>query len=407
MSFYNLLRTAWYSLRAYKLRIFLTMIGIIIGISSVSAILAIGEGLKKEASASMESSNLNKVTINYSAGADQEEINAVPFKESDLQELEKLDGVKKVTKNDNQNDFFSFNYQEVSYFDRISSFEVKSYSKRDQKRELSFGRNMSKAEGESDKKLIVLGYGTALELFGEPEKALGKGIRLKDEMYEVIGVGKAVVETEMEFDLGGMDRIDPNSSLVPKNALVDEQSTAEIMNLSIYLEPGMDKNTVVSAAKDKLYELHPDMNGEYEEFDMQKIIESMQKVISNITLFVVFVTGISLLVGGIGVMNIMYVSVTERKREIGIRRAIGAKPKTILLQFLIEAIFITGLGGLIGIALGYGLSVLIGIFLPFSPVMTAKNFIGAASISVLTGLIFGIIPASKAAKLDPIKAIYK
>ena len=103
----------------------------------------------------------------------------------------------------------------------------------------------------------------------------------------------------------------------------------------------------------------------------------------------------------------MYVSVTERKREIGIRRAIGAKPRSIMFQFLLEAIFITVIGGLLGIILGYLIAIIAGEFMPIKPVMTVKNFLGASSISVMTGLIFGIVPASKASKLDPIKAIYK
>jgi len=123
-------------------------------------------------------------------------------------------------------------------------------------------------------------------------------------------------------------------------------------------------------------------------------------------MFITLITAISLFVGGIGVMNIMYVSVTERKREIGIRRAIGATPNSIMLQFLFEAVFVTLLGGLIGILVGFLLSQFAGLFMPFKPVITIKSFIGASSTSVVVGVVFGIIPAYNASKLDPIKAIY-
>lgn len=405
MNFYNFIRTAWYSIRAYKLRIFLTMIGIIIGISSVSAILAIGEGLKAEASSSMESANLNKVTIEYMPPMGQEDINAVPFEEGDISELKKISGVKDITMNESQNNFFSGVYQEIRYFDRSTSGEVNNYSDSDGEKPVGIGRNFLKPEAEGDSRVIVLGHEIAKQLFDDPERAIGKGVTIKGEVFEVIGVGE---EASMDMGLDfSMDFSDPNASTVPAKVDFGGEENDQISNIGVALEPGADKEKVLTDVKDKLYELHPDIEGEYTEFDMEEIIESMQGVIGNITMFVVFVTGISLLVGGIGVMNIMYVSVTERKREIGIRRAIGAKPKDILVQFLIESIFITGIGGLIGIGFGYLLSLAVGAFLPFPPVMTLGNFVGASSISVITGLVFGIIPASKAAKLDPIVAIYK
>lgn len=405
MNFYNFMRTAWYSIRAYKLRIFLTMIGIIIGISSVSAILAIGEGLKAEASTSMESANLNKITIEYMPPGGQEDINAVPFEEDDIIELKKIDDVKDVTKNNSENNFFMGTYQDMSYFDKSVAGEVNNYSDSDGKMALASGRNLSKVESEGDSRVIVLGHEMAKQLFESPERAIGKGVTVKGEIFEVVGVRE---EASMDMGLNfSMDFSDPNSSTIPSKVDFGEQENDQIWNLSVALEPGGDKEKILTEVKDKLYELHPEIQGEYVEFDMEEIIESMQSVIGNITMFVAFVTGISLLVGGIGVMNIMYVSVTERKREIGIRRAIGAKPRDILIQFLIEAVFITGLGGVIGIAFGYLFSMAVGAFLPFPPVMTVRNFIGAASISMITGLVFGIIPASKAAKLDPIVAIYK
>ncbi|MFQ7057612.1 MAG: FtsX-like permease family protein [Turicibacter sanguinis] len=132
----------------------------------------------------------------------------------------------------------------------------------------------------------------------------------------------------------------------------------------------------------------------------------MNEMISAITLFIAFISAISLLVGGIGVMNIMYVSVTERRREIGIRRAIGATPNSILLQFLFEAMFVTLIGGIIGILTGFVLSQIVGLFLPFTPILSLSAFVGASSTSIIIGIIFGIVPARKAANLEPIKAIY-
>ena len=155
---------------------------------------------------------------------------------------------------------------------------------------------------------------------------------------------------------------------------------------------------------------HVSLAGEYKLQDSSEEIEILTTIIGAITTFVSAITGIALFVGGVGVMNIMYVSVTERKREIGIRRAIGAKPRTILFQFLFEAIIVTGVGGIIGIALGYIFGSIVSTFIPiegFKALLTAITLIGSASISVLVGVIFGIIPARNASKMDPIKAIYQ
>lgn len=408
MKFYNLLRTAWYSMRAYKLRIFLTMIGIIIGIASVSAILAIGEGVKKEATSSIEKSSLNKITINYNVGFESDDVTVRPFEKSDINEIKKVPGVQKVKENDEEQIFGFNDFEEISYFNRHTSTEFKKYEQKDKDRKASLGRNINSVEGKSNKRVIFLSYRVAEELFKEPEKALGKAVKMKGELFEVIGVGQEINMGEFEISLGNMDRMQDDISIVPEKAIKEKKKSEDsIQNISIFLEPGVDKDEVINEVKEKLHELHPDVKGEYEEFNLQEIIDSMQKVIGSITLFVAFAAGISLLVGGIGVMNIMYVSVTERKREIGIRRAIGAKPRSIMLQFLVEAIFITVIGGFLGIILGYLIAIVAGEFMPIKPVMTVSNFLGASSISVITGLIFGIVPASKASKLDPIKAIYK
>ncbi len=408
MKLYDLLRTAWYSIRAYKFRIFLTMIGIIIGIASVSAILAIGEGVKKEATSSIEDSGFNKITIEYFPDYDSEDATLKAFEKSDIDEIKRIPGVKDVEEND-QEEFFSFgDFEEISYFDKFASVEFKTYEESHKDRKAFIGRNISEVEGSSDRRIIFLSYEAAEDLFKEPEKALGKAVKFKGELYEVIGVGEKVNMDNVQISFGPPESMDEEISVIPEKAIREvEQGEAEIQNISVILEPGEDTEEVINNVKDKLYELHPDLKGEYEEFNFQEIVESMQQIIGNITLFVAFAAGISLLVGGIGIMNIMYVSVTERKREIGIRRAIGAKPRTIMIQFLIEAIFITVLGGLIGVILGYIIASIAGQFMPITPVMTVSNFLAASSISVITGLVFGIIPASKASKLDPIKAIYE
>ncbi|WP_373804962.1 ABC transporter permease, partial [Jeotgalibaca porci] len=165
---------------------------------------------------------------------------------------------------------------------------------------------------------------------------------------------------------------------------------------------------VTMAVLDDLMMAYPDDEGYFEEDrSNEQMMEEINSYINGIVLFLVAITAISLFVGGIGVMNIMYVSVTERKREIGIRRAIGAKPRMILWQFLLEAAFITFIGGIIGLLLGYGAAVLVGVFIDIPVILTPSIMIISTSVSVITGLVFGIIPALSASRMDPIKAIYQ
>lgn len=400
----NLIMTAWYSIRAYKLRIFLTMIGIIIGVSSVSTILAVGNGLSEQAVKSMDSPTLNTVTVSYNQGFSGDMVNVKAFKESDIKEIQRIKGVKSVEKN-KQSNMFAMDFKTISFFDKSYGSQLMEY-KAGTNYPIVAGRNFSKSEIESSKNIVILGEDAAKTIFGKPEDAIGKAISMGGSMYEVVGVRKAV---DMEgFNLNFS--MDMGASLFPKKTYEELNKKEEddgINNLSITLTNDADAKKVSESVKSKLKELNPDITGQYVTSSDQEQIEAIRGVFGYITTFVALVTGISLLVGGIGVMNIMYVSITERRREIGIRRAIGAKPQSILMQFLVEAIFITGAGGLIGIFIGYVGSLLLGLILPFKPVMTSGNFILASSISVLTGIIFGVIPAYKAAKLDPIKAIYQ
>ena len=196
-------------------------------------------------------------------------------------------------------------------------------------------------------------------------------------------------------------------SYVPQKIKENMNKKDFIDSLDIYVKPGFENKKVFDDVNEYLKKAHGKLDGKYEMEDPQAVTKAFEQIIGGLTAFVALVTGISLFVGGIGVMNIMYVSVSERKREIGIRRAIGAKPNSILLQFLFESILVTGLGGLIGILFGFLFSKLIGVFLPFAPILTAKSFIGATLTSVIVGIVFGMIPAYNASRLDPIKAIYK
>ena len=394
MSIINLIKTSIYSLKFRKLRVFLTMIGIIIGISSVVTILSIGDGLKKEVLKSSEDTSANKINVSFTPENPETDMNLIePFTESDIYNLRNIDGVQKVEASKHSMGGMSVFTCDLSYFDKSSFGALDTFE--DKAIDIQYGRSFSK--GEEDNNYIVLDIDVAKTLFDDPKKAIGHGININRENFEVIGVQKEPSALSL---LGGYNYIS-------KQAKESMTSSDTINSIDVYIEPNKNGEEVFKDIDKELKLVHNNIQGKYELQDPQQITKVFESIIGGLTKFIALVTGISLFVGGIGVMNIMYVSVSERKREIGIRRAIGAKPRSILLQFLLEAIIVTGIGGLIGILCGYLFAKLAGAFLPFPPVLSVGSFIGATLTSVIVGVIFGIIPAINASKLDPIKAIYK
>ncbi|AJA49812.1 ABC-type transport system, involved in lipoprotein release, permease component [Clostridium pasteurianum DSM 525 = ATCC 6013] len=395
MNLFELIYSAFLSLRAHKFRVFLTMIGIIIGISSVVTILSIGAGLKAQVNQSTQNVSVNTITINF----EPEDLNSVsmttPFQHSDFNDLQNIDGVEKISESTGGLANLLGINENAQFFDKQTSLTMNTYDK--QNLNLIYGRRITQEDDSFKNYVIILTEDHANSLFGtDLKQTIGKGINIKGEFFQVIGIQKK--------DATGLIT---SYDYIPPFAKTLFENDTSISSIDIKVKQGYDTNSVFKSIQKELKILHPDLKGKYVQADPQAITKSIEKIIGGLTLFIAIVSGISLFVGGIGVMNIMYVSVTERRREIGIRRAIGAKPKTILLQFLIESIFITVLGGILGISIGYGISVIIGLFLPFKPVLTIGTLLGSSITSITVGIIFGIIPAYKAANLNPIKAIYK
>lgn len=395
MSIMNLIKTSISSIKAHKLRVFLTMIGIIIGISSVVTILSIGDGLKAEVNKSIEGTSANKYNINFMPENTGVSTGVVEyFNKSDIEDIKRISKVQKVEGSQgNSIGGLNIAVADISYFDKRSFLVTDSYDNKTIN--VEYGRTFKK--GEENKNLIVLNNKVAKDLFEDVESAIGKGVSLSGTIYEVIGVQAPI----SGFSLFG------ELSYISEANISTINASDGINSIDVYIEPEGNIDEIFEEIKNTLERNHPNLDGEYKMQDPQEITKAFEKIIGGLTMFITAITGISLFVGGIGVMNIMYVSVTERKREIGIRRAIGAKPMSILLQFLFEAILVTGMGGIIGILFGFLFSKVAGIYMPFPPVVTVKSFVGATLTSVIVGIVFGIIPAYNASKLDPIKAIYK
>ena len=409
---HNLLISTFLSLKAHKFRVFLTMLGIIIGISSVVTIAALGEGIRQQTVELADSANANEIRMQYTLPMTEEtmyheESNFV-FSRIDMKRIQKIDGVACVFKDYCEGKGFGSKEMisgEFDYFGQTASVQLTPYSKQ---QPLLYGRDITPADANHD--VIVLShdifdYGIMID---DPEEMIDQAIAINGYMYKVIGIKQPYDYDSMSLSGGEEDYMSAMTSVVSRASYNELTRFKPISALKIKVEETADRYAVTEAVTQSLIESYPDEEGIFEEDrSNEEMQQEMESYMSGIVNFLMAITAISLLVGGIGVMNIMYVSVTERKREIGIRRAIGAKPRNILFQFILEAAFITFIGGIVGLAFGYGIALLVGNFMELQPVLTMQTILLSTSVSVLTGLFFGIMPAINAAKMDPIKAIYQ
>ena len=407
----NIIKSSLTNLKGHKLRVFITLLWIIMGITSSILVSSIGNGLKKEVTDSVNRVNPNK-TRNYFESDDSNMVSMEsflnPFKLEDIEELSFIDGVERISSS--KDDFTMDYYYSDAYFNKKSTYvDIKEF--KDEKIVPVYGRSFS--YDDDNRKVIIITLQNATDLFTKPKDAIGQGITISNNIYEVIGViDENSIKNDSKDDSNNMYYdIDYLTSYMPSKAFNDLMNEfsypQEIYSLDLVVSKGYDINEVSGNVINKLYELHPDINGSYNIEDPSEATKELESMISTINKFVTLITAISMFVGGIGVMNIMYVSVMERQREIGIRRAIGAKPLDILIQFLVEAIFITVLGGIIGIIVGFIVVNYSSCYLPFKAIPNINSLLFASLTTVVTGIIFGIVPAIKASKLDPIKAIYK
>lgn len=409
----SVIKSSLINLKGHKLRVFVTLLWIIIGITSSILVSSIGNGLKKEVTDSVNRVNPNKTRI-YFESSDSNMANMEtflnPFKLEDIDELSFIEGVERISASKDDFSMGSMYYSDASFDKKTTYLDIKEFN--DDKIVPVFGRNFS--YDDENRKVIIITMQNAIDLFNSPKEALGKGITINNHIYEVIGIiDENSIKNNSESNINNMYYDDMNYiySYMPKKAFNDLMNQfsypQEIYSLDLVVSKGYDMYEVSGNVINKLYELHPDINGSYNIDDPTEETKELESMISTINKFVTLITAISMFVGGVGVMNIMYVSVMERQREIGIRRAIGAKPLDILVQFLVEAIFITVLGGIIGIVIGFIVVNYASNYLPFKALPNINSLLFASVTTVITGTIFGIVPAIKASKLDPIKAIYK
>jgi putative ABC transport system permease protein len=398
MNIWDSFKIALSSIWNHKIRSILTMLGIIIGVAAVIIIVAIGQGTKKQMTDELFSTDKNAIDIYYEYIPPEGETEMFweepELTSEDIETLAEVPGVKAVVAT-NQG-WGMMTHEDEQGEMQITGVGAEFFRARDI--QVVEGRALYAADNDGLNRVVLIDTIAREKFFKETENPIGEIIDLNDNPYKVVGVYESPLPEQFRNkEMGEM--------LMPRTVISMMFGNREIEQLQVIASDPENISETGRLAAETLTVEKGLENGQYSTNDFEDYEKELNTMISLLTLLIGSIAGISLLVGGIGVMNIMLVSVTERTREIGLRKAIGATRGKILLQFLIESITLTSLGGLIGIGLAAAGSILVSEFSPITASVSPLIVLIGVSFSALIGIIFGLLPANKASKLSPIEAL--
>lgn len=409
MNYQNLFKIAIRAIAANKMRSFLTALGIIIGIAAVITMLAIGQGSKASIKANIAEMGSNMIMISPGAdmrgGVRQDASSMETLKQADYQSIKDecnyISAISPTVNSSGQWIYGNNNTQSSIYGVNQDYLSIRQLKVAD-------GEMFTDTDIKAASKVCILGQTVVDYLFPDGSDPIGKVVRFNSIPFRVIGVLK-----KKGYNSMGMDQDDlvlvPYTTVMKRimaqtylGGIVCSAITEEVS------QPAHDQITEILRRNHKLKDATDTTEADEDDFNIrsqEEISSMMNSTMSTITILLGSVAGISLLVGGIGIMNIMYVSVTERTREIGLRMSVGARGIDILNQFLIEAILLSVTGGIIGVILGVSLSLSLNYFFHIATQIEPWSIIMSFAVCTFTGVFFGWYPAKKAARLDPIEAI--
>ena len=404
MLFWTILKVGLKSLVASPMRSFLTMLGIIIGVGAVIAMLAMGAGAQKSVMSRITAMGTNLLIVRPGQSESRGVFTGVRQNLTVADALairDEAEGVRLVSPVVSRN-------AQVKYMNRNANTRVTGISTtylpiRDY--QVEKGRLFTEREAEGTFRVAIIGPVTAEKLFGQSE-GVDETIKINGVNFRVVGITKA------KGDQGFFSSDD--LVFVPYETGMKQLFGMDFLGeIDVQANDGADMIKVqdqITAVLRKRHRIAEGRDNDFEVRNQADIIDTAKQATGTFGVLLGGIGGISLLVGGIGIMNIMLVTVTERTREIGIRKAIGAKERSIMVQFLVESVIISGLGGLLGVAAGVGGAHLIEVFtrgtpLPFVPVVDVSSVLMALLFSAFVGIFFGFYPALRAARLDPVVAL--
>ena len=399
MLFWNIVKVAFKSLLANKLRSLLSMLGIIIGVGAVISMLAVGAGAQKQILDRVTSMGANLLIVRagtpHRMGVRSGMVQSLTVEDSLalLDQIPDIQMISPVVQGNGQFKYYNENTSSTILGSAVTYPDIRNY-------QVEKGRMFTDGECDLMARVAVLGPNTVENLFGETDP-LQETIKISGKNFKVIGVLKA------KGDQGFFNPDD--QAIIPYTTAMKQMFGMDYLReVDLQILEDADQEKVQEQVEEVLRKRHRIQNPDDDDFhvrNLAEMVETAGEVTRTFTLLLASVAAISLVVGGIGIMNIMLVTVTERTREIGIRKAIGAKDRDVLVQFLLEAVVMSGIGGLSGVGLGIGIAFLVSHFTSLTSVVELSSVFLSLSFSAGIGIFFGFYPARRAAQLDPIQAL--
>lgn len=378
----------WTNITHDKVRSFLNVLGVVIGVASIIALITIVQGVTGNITNQLSSLEANKISIQATGTWLKPGLT-----EQDLQQLSRIKDVSGVSP--------TISGKATLVYDGVVKKDTSIQGKSNvyfswEKDTVSIGRGINILDVQGKNQVAVIGSDISKELFFGQEP-LGQQLLIRGNTFTIVGVLKA----KSSFIMGSTNK----AVLIPYTTAMKILSTGYINTVDVYMSDVSKSNMVtndVTGILNSAFNYHKDS---FNVFNMQNIIDVIKNITRILTLLLAGIASISLLVGGIGIMNMMLVTVTERTTEIGLRKALGAEPAQIQLQFLVESVFISLFGGVVGLFLGILIALAAAGLMKFSFSLTAWTILLAMGFSAAVGIIFGLAPARKASKLNPIDAL--
>jgi putative ABC transport system permease protein len=394
MSLIENFRMALSSVMAHKLRSLLTMLGIIIGVASVIVVVAIGQGGEQMLKSQITGAG-NTIEVFYQPSEEELKANPNaymmdPFTQEDIQALKNIPEIKNVVAT--SSNMYETRYQEETTDTTV--FGINAAYPEVNEFHIHKGRTFTEADFLGGRRVGIISHQMSEDFFKDQEP-IGEIVWVNGQPIEIIGVLEKATGL---FAFGGLE------IYLPWNTYRNAFGVNSYNQVTLQAKSADQIQAAGEKAEQILNTMH-NTEDSYQVINFEEIAEGIGQVTRIMTLIIGSIAGISLLVGGIGVMNIMLVSVTERTREIGIRKALGATKGQILTQFLIESITLTLIGGIIGILLGAGAATLVSMFADWPSLISWQVVVGGLLFSMFIGVLFGMLPANKAARLDPIQSL--